>query len=102
MPAGVTDAAVTCLAGAVRPEVPDESCEIRQMCDGDLRAGRQVRQAICRRRPRRITPENLSDPGLLGAGEHGAGYRSRLRMSGPAPRLSISCVPNRGLPFPTD
>ncbi len=48
------------------------------MREWDLRAGGQMLQTICRRRPRGMTPENLSDPGLLGAGEHDAGYRSRL------------------------
>jgi len=79
VPAGVTDAAVTYLAGAVRPEVPDESCEIRQMRDRDLRAGGQMLQTICRRRPRGMTPENLTDPGLLGAGEHGGGIVAEER-----------------------
>jgi hypothetical protein len=45
-------------------EVPDEGREVREMREWDLRAGGQMLQTICRRRPRGMTPENLSDPGL--------------------------------------
>jgi hypothetical protein len=41
-------------------------------------------QAVHRNGPRRTIPEDLSDPGLLGAGEHSGRYRSRRRTCGPA------------------
>src|SRR4029434_7434652 len=69
----VTGAAVLGLADSVSPEIPDQGREVCEMREGDLRACRQVLQAICGRRPRSMRPDNLSDPGLLGAREHGAG-----------------------------
>jgi hypothetical protein len=69
---GVTDAAVPGLAGPVDPEIPDEGGEVRQMREWDLCADGQMLQAICRKRPRQVMPEDVSDPGLLGAGEHAA------------------------------
>ena len=49
-----------------------------------------------------MIPQNLSDPGLVGAVAHGAGYRSRLGVSGPEPRPSTSCVPSCGLLVSTE
>jgi len=77
------------VAGPARSEVPDEGCKVREMSGRDLCGGCQMLQAICRKRPRRVIPEDLSDPSLLGAGEHGADYRSRTRTSGPAPPVAI-------------
>jgi hypothetical protein len=73
MPVSVTYAAVLSLAGSVGPEIPDQGREVREMRERDLCACCQMLQAICGRRPRSVCPENLSDPGLLGTGEHGAG-----------------------------
>src|SRR6266478_4918850 len=41
-------------------------------------------QAVHRKGTRRTVPEDLSDPGLLGAGEHSGRHRSRRRTCGPA------------------
>src|SRR5260370_33902245 len=40
-------------------------------------------QAVHREGPRRTIPEDLLDPGLLGAGEHSGRYRSRRAPRGP-------------------
>ncbi len=72
MPIRVTDTTVAGLASTVRPETPDEGREVREMCGWDLCGDRQMLQAIRRRSPRRVTPEDLSDPSLLGAGQHRA------------------------------
>jgi hypothetical protein len=49
----------------------------------DLCGGRQMLQAVRRKGPRPVIPEDLSDPSLLGAGEHGGRYRSRTASRGP-------------------
>jgi hypothetical protein len=70
--ARATDAAELGLAGPTRSKVPDERREVREMGGWDLSGGRQMLQAVRRLGPRQVTPEDLSDPSLLSAGEHGA------------------------------
>jgi hypothetical protein len=65
-----TDAAEVGLAFPARSEVPDEGREICEMRGRDLGGGRQMLQAIRRKSPRRVTPEDFSDPSFLSAGEH--------------------------------
>ncbi len=79
-----TDAAEVGVAGPARSEIPDEGCKVREMSGRDLCGGCQMLEAICRKRPRRVIPEDLSDPNLLGAGEHGGRYRSRMPGTWPA------------------
>lgn len=71
MVARTTDAAELGLTGPARPEVPDEGREVGEMGGRDLRGSRQMLQAVRRQSPRQVTPEDLSDSSLLGAGEHG-------------------------------
>jgi hypothetical protein len=66
------DAAELGLAGPARSEVPDEGREIGEMGLRDLGGSRKMLQAVRRKSPRWLTPEDLSDSSLLGAGEHGA------------------------------
>jgi hypothetical protein len=51
----------------VLPESPDEGREVREMGGLDLGGGGQMLQAIHLDGPRQVIPEDLSDPGLLGA-----------------------------------
>jgi hypothetical protein len=76
--ARATDAAEAGVAGPARSEVSDEGCKVREMRAWDLCGGCQMLQAVHRKGPRRVIPEDASDPSLLGAGEHGRGYRSRM------------------------
>src|SRR5882762_4100703 len=71
VPARVTGAAVASLAGPVQPEFPDEGREVREMGKRDLCGGRQMLQTVRQNVPRRVTPEDLSDPSLLRARKHG-------------------------------
>ena len=71
VPARVTGTAVAGPAGPVQPESPDEGREVREMGGGDLGGGRQMLQTVRQNVPRRVTPEDLSDPSLLRAREHG-------------------------------
>ena len=71
-------------AGPICSQVPDEGREVREMCGWDLCGGRQMLQTVHRKGPRRTIAEDLSDPVLLRAGEHGGRYRSRRRPCGPA------------------
>jgi hypothetical protein len=71
VPARVTGAAVAGLAGPIQPEVPDEGREIPEMGQRDLCGGRQMLQTVRQNVPRRVTPEDLSNPSLLRAREHG-------------------------------
>jgi len=82
MPVRVTDAAVAGLATPVRPETPDKGREVRQMCGWDLGGDRQMLQTVRRKSPRHVLAENLSDPSLLGAGEHGAAIVVEARHGG--------------------
>ena len=86
VPARATGAAELGQAGPICSEVPDEGREVREMCGWDLCGAREMLQAVHRKGPRRTLPEDLSDPGLLGAGEHGGRYRSRTATGGPAAR----------------
>jgi hypothetical protein len=70
LPVRATDAAVASLASSIHPEASDKCREVREVTSRDLRAGRQMLQAVRGRCPRRVTPENLSDPGFLGRREH--------------------------------
>ena len=63
----------------MRPESPDEGREVREMGGLDLGGGGQMLQAIHLDSPRQVIPEDLSDPGLLGAGEHGGGIVAEER-----------------------
>lgn len=71
MIARATDAAELGLTGPAGAEVPDKGREVGEMGGRDLSGGRQVLQAVREPGPRRVTPEDLSDANLLGAGEHG-------------------------------
>jgi hypothetical protein len=53
------------------------------MGDGDLCGGGQMLQAIRLDDPRQVIPEDLSDPGLLGTGEHGAAMVAEQPRVGP-------------------
>ena len=79
MPARTAGAPVLSLAGPVLPEFPDEGREIREMGGWDLGGGGQMLQAICLDGPRRVIDEDVADPGLLGAGEHGGGIVAEER-----------------------
>jgi len=83
VPARATGAAELGQAGPICSEVPDEGREVREMCGWDLCGAREMLQAVHRKGPRRTLPEDLSDPGLLGAGEHGGRYRIRTVPRGP-------------------
>jgi len=48
-----------------------------------LRGGGKMIQAIRLDGPRRVIPKDVSDPSLLGTGEHGGRYRSRTAPRGP-------------------
>jgi hypothetical protein len=67
MRARVTEAAEVGVAGAARSEVPDKGREVREMGGRDLCGGRQMLQTVRQNVPRRVTPEDLSDPSLLRA-----------------------------------
>ena len=47
--------------------------------------GRQMLQAVRRKSPRSVTPEDLSDPSLLGAGEHGGAMVAEQHHAGQRP-----------------
>lgn len=85
MPARLTDAAEVGLAGPARSEVPDEGGEVPEMCGWDLCGGRQMLQAVRRKSPRSVTPEDLSNPSLLGAGEHGGAMVAEPHHAGQRP-----------------
>ncbi len=86
MPVGVARSSVPRLAPPVLPEATDEGGEVRKMSRRDIDGSRQVFKAERLDGPARVTPEDFSDPNLLGAGQHGAGYRSRMRRGEPAGR----------------
>jgi hypothetical protein len=88
MPVRGTDAAVAGLASTVRPETSDKGREVGQMCGWDLCGGRQMLQTIRRENPRQVTPEDLSDTSLLGAGEHGGAIVVDQHPVGQWPRPS--------------
>jgi len=71
VPARATGAAEVGQAGPARSEVPNEGRQVREMRGWDLCGGRQMLEAVHRRHPRLVIPEDLSDPSLLGAREHG-------------------------------
>lgn len=86
MPTGTTGAPVLGPAGPGRPEIPDEGRKIREMGDRDLYGGGQVLEAICLNDPRRMIGEDLANPSLLGAGEHGAAMvAERVGVGQPPP-----------------
>ena len=85
MPARLTGAAEVGLAGPARSQVPDEGREVPEMCGWDLCRGRQMLQAVRRKSPRSVTPEDLSDPSLLGAGEHGGAMVAEQHHAGQRP-----------------
>jgi hypothetical protein len=72
VPLGITDPAVLRLATPMRSEAPDVGGKISEMRPRDLGAGGQMLQAISLNHPRRVICQNVSDPSLLGTGEHGA------------------------------
>ena len=72
MRVGVTDAAVPGLADPVLPEGPDEGRKVCKMAKRDLDSDREVLQTARLDGPRRVIRQGVLDPGLLGAGEHGA------------------------------
>ena len=59
------------------------------MREWDLRAGRQMLPAVHLSQPGRTALNDVSDPGLLGAGEHGGAYRSRSQRGGPEPPVCL-------------
>ena len=63
------------------------------MASGDLSAGRQMLEVVGRRCPLRVTPENLSDPGFLSTGEHGADIVAERRDEGQRPAREIVFSP---------
>jgi hypothetical protein len=87
------DAAELGLAGPARSKVPDEGREVGEMSGRNLGGSRQMFQAVRRQNPRRVTPEDLSDSSLLGAGEHGAGIVAEQHHVGQRPG-------ERGRPMP--
>jgi hypothetical protein len=68
---GVTEASLLGLAGPMLPEDPDEGGEVSEMRSRDQRGGGQVLQAIHLDGPWRVIRQGVSNPGFLGAGEHG-------------------------------
>ncbi len=82
MPGGVTDAAILGLAGPVLPEGPDEGRQVCKMAKRDLDSDREVLKAVRLDGPRRVTSEDLSDPSLLGTGEHGGATVAEGRCVG--------------------
>jgi hypothetical protein len=72
MPGGLTEAAEAPLAVAPLMQGSDEAREIGQVPARDLGRGRQMLEAVRLDGPRRAAPEDRSDPGFLGTGEHGA------------------------------
>jgi hypothetical protein len=72
MRVSIAMATVASLAGAVLPQAPNECRQVGQMARRDLHGGGQMFQAIRLDDPRRVAGEDLSHPGLLGTGEHGA------------------------------
>ena len=73
------------------PQAPNECRQVCQMARRDPHGGGQVLEAIGLDGPRRVINEDLSDPGLLGTGEHGAamvaertevGQRGELTLAG--------------------
>jgi len=101
VPARATGAAELGQAGPICSEVPDEGREVREMCGWDLCGAREMLQAVHRKGPRRTLPEDLSDPGLLGAGEHGGRYRIRTvprglnRVSSPSRAHKVPGIEER-------
>jgi len=76
---GVTDAPILGLAGPALPEAPDKGRKIREMPGRDLRSSGQMFEAIHLDGPRRVIRQDVSDPGLLGTGEHGGGIVAEER-----------------------
>ena len=94
VPAQATDAPEVGRAGAARSEVPDERRKVREMCGWDLCGGRKVLEAVQREGPQRAISEGLSNPSLLGTGEHGAAIVAEERLRGlgasaPPPHLHL-------------
>ena len=57
-------------------------------------------QAICRKRPRQVMPEDVSDPGLLGAGEHGLVMVAEGQQVGQPPNELDNTDRTQSLPCP--
>ena len=73
MPVGIAEASEPSLAVTPLMQASDEGGEIGQVSGRDLGRARQMLEAIGLDAPGRAAPEDRSDSGLLGAGEHGAG-----------------------------
>jgi len=85
------------LAGAVLSQAPNERRQAGQMSGRDLHGGGQVLEAIRLDGPRRVIGEDVTDPGLLGTGEHGAAMvaeREGLGQARPSslPGLRRTCA----------
>jgi len=85
VPIGIAEASEAPLAVPPLMQASDEDREIRHVPGRDLGRGRQMLEAVGLDGRGRAAPEGLSDSSLLGAGEHGGGYRSRTTPRGPAP-----------------
>jgi len=72
VPLGITHASGPRLAVAVFPEGPEEGREVGGVAGWDLGGGCQMLQAVRLDDPWRVTCEDVSNPGLLSTGEHGA------------------------------
>ncbi len=86
MPVGITKAPDLPLARAPLMQAPHEGGQVGRVCARDLRGAREVLKAERLDGPRRVVRQDVTDPSLLGTGEHAAGYRSRTRRGGPAGR----------------
>jgi hypothetical protein len=85
----VTDAPVLSLAGPVLAKTSDEGSKVREMPGRDLHGGGQMLQAVHLDGPRRVIPEDLSNPSLLGTGEHGAAIVTERAAMGQGDYLTL-------------
>jgi len=97
VPARTTGTPVAGLAGAVLSQAPNERRRAGQMSGRDLHGGGQVLEVIRLDGPRRVIGEDVTDPGLLGTGEHGAAMvaeREGLGQARPSslPGLRRTCA----------
>ena len=86
---GVTEASVLGLAGAMLAQAPNERRQVCQMSGRDLHGSGEVLEAIRLDDPRRVIAEDLSNPSLLGTGEHGAAMVAERAEVGQPPPSSL-------------
>jgi hypothetical protein len=63
-------------------ETPDKGRQVCKMAKRDLGSDCEVLEAVRLDGPGRVTSEDLSDPSLLSAGEHGAAIVAEGRCGG--------------------